>query len=138
MSKQTADDQHVKAEASAEPDNVRPMDRAKKKVAAAAAEAREKFQDVAADVGERFQQASASAQDEIRERSRYAREQARERYRVAAAQMQDGYARVRKDVDYVVEDVNDFVRQKPGTAILVAAGAGFLLGLLLSPRSYRD
>ena len=146
MSKQTADDQNLNTEPAAEeagpdsdrPDNVRPMDQAKKKVAAAVDQARDRFQHVAADVGERFQQASATAQDEFRERSQYAREQARERYKVAAAQVQDGYSRVRKDVDYVVDDVNDFVRHKPGTSILIAAGAGFLLGLLFRPRGYRD
>ncbi len=136
MSEQTADDQIVDSEEAAEApaDNVRPMDRAKKKVAAAVGDAREKFQHVASDVGERFQQASATAQ----ERSAHAREQARERFQVTSAQMQDGYARVRKDVDYMVDDVNDFVRHKPGTSILIAAGAGFLLGLLFRPRRYHD
>ncbi len=147
MSEQTADDQIVDdgQEAAEEVvDNVRSMDRAKKmdhakkKVAAAVGDAREKFQHVASDVGERFQHASATAQKEFRERSAHAREEARERYKVASAQMQDGYARVRKDVDYMVDDVNDFVRHKPGTAILIAAGAGFLLGLLFRPRGYRD
>ena len=142
MSDQTADDQaseQVAAESEdAAADNVRPMDRAKKKAAAVVGDAREKFQRVAADAGERFQKASAQAQGEIRERSRRAREAARERYQVTSAQLQDGYARVRKDVDYMVDDVNDFVRQKPGVSILIAAGAGFLLGLLFRPRRYRD
>ncbi len=147
MSEQTADDQNVDSGPEADEevaDNVRPMDRAqkvdraKKKVAAAVGDAREKFQHVASDVGERFQKASTTAQKEFRERSQHARETARERYQVASAQMQDGYARVRKDVDVYVDDVNDFVRHKPGTAILIAAGAGFLLGLLFRPRRYHD
>ena len=139
MSDQTANDQTSDTtEPEAAADNVRKMDQAKKKVAAAAGEAREKFQSVAADVGERFQQASARAQEEIRDRSRGAREAARERYQATSAQLQDGYARVRTDVDYMVDDVNDFVRQNPGTAILIAASAGFLLGLLFRPRRYRD
>ncbi len=144
MSEQTAEDQNVAEQdveaAEAPADNVRQMDRAKKvdqakkKVATAVGEAREKFQHVAADVGERFQQASATAQEEFRERSKHARQQARERYQVASEQMHEGYARVRKDVDVVAGDVNDFVRQNPGTAVLIAAGAGFLLGLLMRPR----
>ncbi len=141
MSEQTADDQVVdQVEAAAEEaaeaaaDNVRSMDQTKKKVAEAVDEARERFQHVAADVGERFQQASATA----REKSQHAREAARERYQVHSAQLQDGYARVRTDVDHVVDDVNDFVRQKPGTAVLIAAGAGFLLGLLMRPGRYRE
>ena len=142
MSEPSADDHNVTEEksepaasAEAPADNVRPM---KKKVAAAVGEARDKFQHVAANVGERFQQASTTAQEEFRVRSDRARQQARERYQVASAQMQDGYAKVRKDVDYMVDDVNDFVRHKPGTAILIAAGAGFLLGLLFRPRRYHD
>lgn len=115
-------------------DNVRPMDRAKQRVGAAVDEAKQRFQSAANEAGERFQQASATA----RERSDRAREAARERYQVASAQMQDGYTRVRKDVDYMVDDVNDFVREKPGTSVLIAAGAGFLLGLLFRPRRYRD
>ena len=139
MSDQTAKDQTSDTtEPEAAADNVRKMDQAKKKVAAVAGEAREKFQSVAAEVGERFQQASARAQEEIRDRSRSAREAARERYQATSAQLQDGYARVRTDVDYMVDDVNDFVRQNPGTAILIAASAGFLLGLLFRPRRYRD
>ncbi len=138
MSEQTADDQNVDEAAEAveeAADNVRPMDVAKKKVAAAVGDAREKFQHVASDVGERFQQASTTAQHEFRERSERAREAARERYQVTSAQVQDGYTRVH---DFVADDVNDFVRHKPGTAILIAAGAGFLLGLLFRPRRYHD
>ena len=139
MSEQTADDQVLadqdgQDQNGAAADNVRPMDRAKQRVSAAVGEAREKFQHVAADVGERYQKASTVAQ----ERSRQAREAARERYQVTSARMQDGYTRVRKDVDFVVSDVNDFVRERPGTAVLIAAGAGFLLGLLFRPRRYSD
>ena len=140
MSEQTAGDQvgdqvEEAAEATAEAvaDNVRSMDQAKKKVTQAVGQAREKFQHAAADVGDRLHQASAAA----KEKSQRAREAARERYQVHSAQLQDGYAKVRKDVDYMVDDVNDFVRQRPGTAILIAAGAGFLLGLLMRP-GHRD
>ena len=139
MSELTADGQDIDEQAGetaqsdpadAAADNVRPMDRAKKKVTAAVGEARERFQHAASDASDRFQQASATA----KERSERAREAARERYQVTSAQVQDGYTRVRKDVDYMVDDVNDFVREKPGTAVMIAAGAGFLLGLLFRPR----
>lgn len=99
--------------------------------------AREKFQSAAKEVNSRLHEASASAQkarDVAWEQAQHAREEARERYRVASAQLQDGYAKVRTEADYVVDDLNDFVRQNPGTAILIAAGAGFLLGLLFRPR----
>ncbi len=139
MSEQTADDK-VKSEevAEAPADNVRPMDQAKKKVAAAVGDAREKFQHAAADVGDRFQQASASAQEKYRDRSQHYREQARERYQATSETMQDVYARGRKEAEYRLDDVHDFVRHKPGMSILLAAGAGFLLGLLFRPRRYPD
>ncbi len=138
MSEQTADSQITEEqdvlddagpEATAK-GNVRAINQAKEKVQAAVGEARERFQHVAADVGDRFQQASATAQ----EKSQKAREAARARYQETSEQLQDGYTRVRKDVDYMVDDVNDFVREKPGTAVLIAGLAGFLLGLLFRPR----
>ena len=45
-----------------------------------------------------------------------------------------GYDRVRKDVGELSTDVNEYVRDNPGKSILIAAAAGFLLGLLLRPR----
>ncbi len=139
MSEQTADDKVKSEEAVEAPaDNVRPMDRAKQKVAAAVGEAREKFQHAAADAGDRFQQVSATAKEEFRDRSQHVREQARERYHATSERMQGVYERGRKEAEYRLDDVNDFVRHKPGTAILIAAGAGFLLGLLFRPRRYHD
>ena len=114
------------------------MDRAKKKSRGRGRRgAREVPARRIADVGERFQQgvrnrpgsSSASARSTPGNRRASAT-------RSTSAQMQDGYAKVRKDVDYMVDDVNDFVRHKPGTSILIAAGAGFLLGLLFRPRRY--
>ncbi len=125
-------------EAAAPVDNVRPMDQAKKKVTAAVGDAREKFQHAAADVGDRFHKVSANAQEEFRHRSQHVREQARERYQATSERMQDVYSRGRQEAEYRLDDVNDFVRHKPGTAILIAAGAGFLLGLLFRPRRYED
>lgn len=140
MSEKTADDQVAEQEvkdqdtAAAPADNVRLMDRAKKQAAAAAdrvGEARERF-------GERFQQASATAQEEFRNRSQWARERYREKSAQMSSQIGDGYVRARKEAEYRLDDVHDFVRHKPGTSILIAAGAGFLLGLLFRPRRYHD
>ena len=135
MSEHTADDNVTSEEAAEAPaDNVRTMDRAKQKVAAAVGEAREKFQHAAADVGDRFQQVSATARDQ----SQHVRQQARQRFQATSERMQDAYARGRKEAEYRLDDVHDFVRHKPGTSILIAAGAGFLLGLLFRPRRYHD
>lgn len=142
MSEQTADDQKDAQEPEAA-DNVRPIDRAKERLNAAAGGVR----NAAADLGDRVQQASATVKEEARERTERARERARERFeqmkasdRYAKVQggVQEGYDRVRKEAEYRMDDVNDFVRHKPGTAILVAAGAGFILGLMFRPRRYDD
>lgn len=139
MSEHTADDNVTSEEAAEAPaDNVRTMDRAKKKVAAAVGEAREKFQHAAADASDRFQKVSATARDRSHQVSEQVRQQARERYRATSEGMQDFYARGRKEAEYRLDDVHDFVRHKPGTSILIAAGAGFLLGLLFRPRRYHD
>jgi len=41
---------------------------------------------------------------------------------------------VRKDAADLTDDVNSYVRENPGKSILIAAGAGFLLGMLLRGR----
>ena len=42
-----------------------------------------------------------------------------------------GYAKVRRDVDKLSSDVTDYVRENPGKSLLMAAGVGFVIGLLL-------
>ena len=39
--------------------------------------------------------------------------------------------RIEKDYGYVWDDVRDYVRQNPGTALAISAAAGFVLGFLL-------
>ncbi len=140
MSEQTADDQKDVQEPEAA-DNVRPIDRAKERLNAAAGGVR----NAAADLGDRVQQASATAKEELRERNEWAREKFAkkkdeygDRYAKVQGGVQEGFGRVRKEAEYRMDDVNDFVRHKPGTAILVAAGAGFILGLMFRPRRYDD
>lgn len=78
--------------------------------------AREKFDGVADDLDEKYQRASQVA---------------REKYRVAAEGVREGYGKVKTDIKRVSNDVNDYVRENPGKSLLMAAGAGFLLGLLM-------
>jgi len=39
--------------------------------------------------------------------------------------------RIEKDYGYVWDDVRDYVRENPGTALAISAAAGFVLGFLL-------
>lgn len=124
---------------SARSNNVRPIretaDKVKEAVSDRYGAVRERVQDVAADVGERFRDLSADAGDTFRERTEYARGAARERLDGTADRMRDGYGQVRKSTDEFYEDASDFVRDNPGKAVLMAAGAGFVLGLLFRRRS---
>ena len=61
-------------------------------------------------------------------------EAAREQYEVTSRQLRAGYTKVRDDVGTVVDDVTDYTRENPGRAILIAAAAGFIVGLLFRPR----
>lgn len=78
--------------------------------------ARDKFDGVADDLDDKYQRAS---------------EAAREKYRVAAEGVREGYGKVKTDIKRVSNDVNDYVRENPGKSLLMAAGAGFLLGLVM-------
>ena len=78
--------------------------------------AREKFDGVADDLDDKYQRASQVA---------------REKYRVAAEGVREGYGKVKTDIKRVSNDVNDYVRENPGKSLLMAAGAGFLIGLLV-------
>lgn len=114
-----------------------PMDRAKERVAGTVDKARERFQSAAGQLGEKVKEASDGAQRasaRLREGAGRSQEAARERYDATVHQLRDGYSRVRGDLDGVSEDVGDFVRDNPGKAVLIAAGAGFLLGLLFHRR----
>ena len=39
--------------------------------------------------------------------------------------------RIEKDYGYLWDDLRDYVRENPGTAIAISAAAGFVLGFLL-------
>lgn len=52
-------------------------------------------------------------------------------YDTTVQTLKQGYDRVRKDFDALTEDVNEYVRDNPGRSVLIAAGVGFVVGLLL-------
>lgn len=56
---------------------------------------------------------------------------ARERVGDAVDQLREGYAQVQGEVEGVVDELTDYVRHNPGQSVLIAAGLGFLVGLLL-------
>ena len=92
--------------------------------------ARERLKDVARQVEARYQKVA----DEMRREAGRGAATARERMDEAAAGFRGGYDRVRRDAVEWGEDLNDFVRDRPAQAVLIAAAAGFLLGLLFRSR----
>jgi ElaB/YqjD/DUF883 family membrane-anchored ribosome-binding protein len=87
--------------------------------------AKEKLGEVSAAAGKRFQEVKGQAG----EMSQVAREK-------AAEGLKQGYERVRKDFDDLSADVNAYVRDNPGRSVLIAAGVGFVLGMLLRRRDH--
>lgn len=94
-------------------------ERVKKQAEKVTASAKEKAGAVTASAKEKAEAVTASAKETLEG----ARESARE-----------GYDKVTKDLEHLGKDVNEYVRQNPGKAIAMAAGAGFVLGLLLRGR----
>ena len=75
-----------------------------------------------------------TARDKFRKVSEEVRrgaEVARERYNDAAENLRLGYDKVRVQANDVGGQVNTFVRDNPGKAVLLAAAAGFLVGLVV-------
>jgi ElaB/YqjD/DUF883 family membrane-anchored ribosome-binding protein len=88
------------------------------------------------DVKETVTKKVEEVRDELGSRVGQAREYATDRYGVAREGLKTGYDRARKDFDQLSGDVNTYVRDNPGRSVLIAAGLGFLVGLLVRNRSY--
>jgi ElaB/YqjD/DUF883 family membrane-anchored ribosome-binding protein len=89
-------------------------------------EARERLSEVARGAGERYQKVA----EEMRREAERAAQTAREKVDSAVKGIRQGYGKVSKNVGTFTEDVADYVRDNPGRSLLIAAGVGFLIGLL--------
>jgi ElaB/YqjD/DUF883 family membrane-anchored ribosome-binding protein len=104
--------------------------------------AREKFSEVADSLGKGATSASSTVKEKagqasvkVKEKADQVSTVAKERYGVAAERAKQGYDKARKDLDHLTQDVNEYVRDNPGKAVLIAAGVGFLVGLIFRGRS---
>lgn len=100
-------------------------------------QARERFARVADQVKGRVQQAGRVTGQRARRTGddlRRGAEIARERASVTGDNLRQGYHRAEERAKVFSGDVNDFVQENPGRAVLVAAGIGFLIGLLARGR----
>ncbi|MES1244433.1 MAG: DUF883 domain-containing protein [Acidobacteriota bacterium] len=102
---------------------------------------RDRYADISKDVRRGAERASAEirrgterATAEFRRRS----EDARETYQDVADNARRQYDRVRSDAGDFTREVGFYVRDNPGKALLIAAGVGFLLGLVVRGRGDDD
>ncbi len=128
------------------PDNVKNIEEgaekaAKKPAKKAAAEklqaARAKVSEIAGGVekrAEKVKSGAGKAAQQVRDSAGRAGEAARERFDVARESVRHGYDRVTKDLDQLSKDVTEYVRHNPGKAVAIAAGVGFLIGILVRGR----
>jgi len=104
--------------------------------------ARDKFRQVTDEVRRSAERVTGEVRrgaERVSTEVRRGAELARERYDVAADNLREGYDRVRTQVGDASTQVNRYVRENPGKSVLIAAAAGFLLGLVVRrSRSYDD
>jgi ElaB/YqjD/DUF883 family membrane-anchored ribosome-binding protein len=103
--------------------------------------ARQRFQRLSDEVQHRYRHVS----DDVRrgaERAsteiRRGGEVARDRYREASETARVQYDRFRSEAGNVSREVGLYVRDNPGKAVAIAAGLGFLLGLIVRRREPED
>jgi ElaB/YqjD/DUF883 family membrane-anchored ribosome-binding protein len=110
-------------------------------VAESVAAARDKFSRLSDDVQHRYKQVSKDVRRGAERAGRELRksaEAARETYRDTADKVQKTYKRTRSEAKRIGRDVGEYVRENPGKAVLIAAGVGFLLGLVMRRRDSDD
>ena len=114
--------------------------------------ARQKFQKLGDELQGRYKKVSDDVQDRYKKVSEDVRrgaerasteirrgaERARETYGEVAENTERSYQRVRSEAGNLSREVSLYVRDNPGKSVLIAAGVGFLLGLLARRRGDDD
>ena len=101
--------------------------------------ARDRIKGLTKDDGKSYNRVSADVRkgaERATAELRKSAEAARERAQETAETVREGYAKVRSQAGDISEQVSSYVRENPGKSVLMAAGIGFLLGLLF--RGNRD
>lgn len=103
--------------------------------------AREKFQRAGDEMQNRYRRVSEEVRRGAERASKEIRRSAtaaRETYEDAAEQVRKSYRKVRKDATRVGRELSEYVQENPGKSVLIAAGIGFLLGLIVRRRDDAD
>ena len=96
--------------------------------------ARDRFQRLSQDVQGRYQRVSEDVRrgaERATEEIRRGTDRARERYSEVAEEARAGYGKVRERSGELSRDLSFYVRDNPGRSVAIAAGVGFLIGLLV-------
>jgi len=99
--------------------------------------ARERFQKLGDEVQSKYKKVSEDVRRGAERASQEVRrgaERARETYEEVAENAQRTYQRARSEASNLSREVSLYVRDNPGKALLMAAGVGFLLGLIVRGR----
>lgn len=103
-----------------------------------AVSARDRFQSQYRKISDDVRRGAERASSEIRRGRETAKEKyqdvaetAREKYQDVAETARRSYTRVSSEAGNVSREVSLYVRDNPGKSVLIAAGVGFLLGLLI-------
>jgi ElaB/YqjD/DUF883 family membrane-anchored ribosome-binding protein len=99
--------------------------------------ARERLTHVAEEAKDRYEKATADVQKKAHEASEELRrgaEVARKRYEEAEGQLRETYGRAQERARDWNRDLHEYVQEKPGQAVLIAAAVGFVIGLVLRRR----
>lgn len=118
--------------------NVRSLDEARDRVAETVQKTRDSVQEKVAEVrghlDENLSVAAEKAREEVKKVAETARERAHEQAEIRSRQLREGYEAARVEGEKWAGEAGDYVQDHPGKALLLAAAAGFLFGLLLRPR----
>lgn len=104
----------------------KPLDAARERLTQVAEEAKDRYEKTTADVQKKAHEAS--------EELRRGAEVARKRYEEAEAQLRETYGRAQERARDWNRDLHEYVQEKPGQAVLIAAAVGFVIGLTLRRR----
>ncbi|HKH48216.1 MAG TPA: hypothetical protein VKM72_26455 [Thermoanaerobaculia bacterium] len=96
--------------------------------------ARDRFQRLTSDVQNRYERVSEDVRrgaERASQEIRRGTEKARERYGEVAESARERYTQAREKSGELTRDLAYYVRDNPGRSVAIAAGVGFLVGLLV-------
>jgi ElaB/YqjD/DUF883 family membrane-anchored ribosome-binding protein len=95
------------------------------------AQVRDRAQEAGAQVRDKAQEAGAQVRDKAQEAGAQVRDKAQEMVRQGEETASDYYQQGRQQMEAVANTLEDGIRAKPLQSVLIAAGIGMLLGLVL-------